>query len=101
MLNFLNNNQNKKDHPNENFAREVMELFTMGRGYYTEEGVKEAARAFTGWGGSLNGGFIFRQGQHDDGQKTVLVKTGGFDGDEVLNLLPEQKQSAVLFYRKL
>ena len=50
MLNFLNNQQNRKDHPNENFAREVMELFTLGRGNYTENDVKEAARAFTGWG---------------------------------------------------
>src|SRR4029079_2864944 len=50
MLNFLNNNQNRKGHPNENFAREVMELFTLGRGNYTEEDIKEAARAFTGWG---------------------------------------------------
>ena len=50
MLNFLNNKQNRKDHPNENFAREVMELFTLGRGNYTENDVKEAARAFTGWG---------------------------------------------------
>ena len=49
MLNFLNNQQNRKDHPNENFAREVMELFTLGRGNYTEHDIKEAARAFTGW----------------------------------------------------
>ena len=101
MINFLNNNQNKKDHPNENFAREVMELFTMGRGNYTEEDVKEAARAFTGWGASLNGEFIFRQGQHDDGQKTLLGKTGRFDGDDVLNLLLEQKQTAFYITRKL
>jgi len=83
MLNFLNNNQNKKDHPNENFAREVMELFTMGRGHYSEEDVKQAARAFTGWGASIGGEFIFRRGQHDDGQKTVLGRTGRFDGDDV------------------
>jgi uncharacterized protein (DUF1800 family) len=101
MLNFLNNNQNKKDHPNENFAREVMELFTMGRGHYTEEDVREAARAFTGWGASLNGEFIFRRGQHDDGQKTVLGKTGRFDGDDVLNLLLEQKQTAYYLTGKL
>lgn len=55
MINFLNNNQNKKGHPNENFAREVMELFTMGRGNYTENDIKEAARAFTGWGANLSG----------------------------------------------
>lgn len=101
MLNFLNNNQNKKDHPNENFAREVMELFTMGRGHYTEEDVKESARAFTGWGAGLNGEFIFRRGQHDDRQKTVLGKTGRFDGDDVLNLLLEQRQTAIYITRKL
>lgn len=101
MINFLNNNQNRKDHPNENFAREVMELFTMGRGHYTEEDVKEAARAFTGWGAGINGEFVFRRGQHDDGQKTFLGKTGRFDGDDVLNLLLEQKQTAVNITRKL
>src|ERR1051326_7969490 len=61
MLNFLNNNQNRKDHPNENFAREVMELFTMGRANYTEQDVKEAARAFTGWGANAKGEFVFRK----------------------------------------
>ncbi len=61
MLNFLNNQQNRKDHPNENFAREVMELFTLGRGNYTENDIKEAARAFTGWGSNLKGEFHFPQ----------------------------------------
>ncbi|HTI07625.1 MAG TPA: DUF1800 domain-containing protein, partial [Puia sp.] len=101
MINFLNNNQNRKDHPNENFAREVMELFTMGRGHYTEEDVKEGARAFTGWGANLNGEFVFRKGQHDLGQKTFLGKTGRFDGDDVLNLLLEQKQTAYYITRKI
>ena len=63
MLNFLNNQQNKKDHPNENFAREVMELFTLGRGNYTEKDIKESARAFTGWTANFQGEFIFRQNQ--------------------------------------
>jgi len=94
MINFLNNNQNKKDHPNENFAREVMELFTMGRGNYTEQDVKEAARAFTGWGANLRGEFVFRRGQHDDGNKTILGRTGNFDGDDVLDILLDQKQTA-------
>jgi uncharacterized protein (DUF1800 family) len=94
MLNFLNNNQNKKDHPNENFAREVMELFTMGRGNYTEEDIKEAARAFTGWGANGKGEFVFRKFQHDNGNKTVLSKTGNFDGDDVLDILLDQKQTA-------
>lgn len=101
MLNFLNNNQNKKDHPNENFAREVMELFTMGRGNYSEQDVKEAARAFTGWGANLQGEFIFRRFQHDPGEKTLLGKTGNFDGDDVLNILLERKQTAAFISGKI
>jgi uncharacterized protein (DUF1800 family) len=101
MLNFLNNNQNKKDHPNENFAREVMELFTMGRGNYSEHDVKEAARAFTGWGANAKGEFVFRKFQHDGGSKTVLGKTGNFDGDEVLEILLEQKQTAKFISQKV
>jgi len=101
MLNFLNNNQNRKDHPNENFAREVMELFTMGRGNYTEHDVKEAARAFTGWGANAKGEFVFRRFQHDDGSKTVLGKTGNFDGDEVLEILLDQKQTAKFISQKI
>jgi len=101
MLNFLNNNQNRKDHPNENFAREVMELFTMGRGNYSEHDVKEAARAFTGWGANAKGEFVFRRFQHDDGSKTVLGKTGNFDGDEVLEILLDQKQTAIFISQKI
>ncbi len=101
MLNFLNNQQNRKDHPNENFAREVMELFTLGRGHYTENDIKEAARAFTGWTAGLNGEFIFRRMQHDFASKTVLGKTGNFNGDEVLDILLEQKQTAKYLSQKL
>jgi uncharacterized protein (DUF1800 family) len=101
MLAFLNNQQNRKQKPNENFAREVMELFTMGRGNYTEKDIKEAARAFTGWQFKLNGEFIFREQLHDEGTKTVLGKTGNFDGDDVLDILLEQKQTAVYLTRKL
>ncbi|MBS1653425.1 MAG: DUF1800 domain-containing protein [Bacteroidetes bacterium] len=101
MLNFLNNNQNRKDHPNENFAREVMELFTLGRCNYTEHDVKEAARAFTGWGANFKGEFVFRKFQHDAGSKTVLGKTGNFDGDEVLDILLEQKQAAKFITQKI
>ncbi|WP_207512148.1 DUF1800 domain-containing protein [Longitalea luteola] len=101
MLNFLNNNQNRKGHPNENFAREVMELFTMGRGNYTENDVKEAARAFTGWSANLSGEFIFRKNQHDDGHKTVLGRSGNLNGDDVLNILLEQKQTANYIARKI
>lgn len=101
MINFLNNNQNKKDHPNENFAREVMELFTLGRGNYTEMDIKEAARAFTGWGATLSGEFVFRKFQHDAGNKTVLGKSGNLQGDDVLDLLLNQKQTAVYITRKI
>jgi uncharacterized protein (DUF1800 family) len=101
MINFLNNNQNNKNHPNENFAREVMELFTIGRGNYTEDDVKEAARSFTGWGANLQGEFVFRKFQHDNDNKTVLGKTGNFDGDDVLNILLQQKETAHFISKKM
>ena len=101
MLAFLNNQQNKKSHPNENFAREVMELFTMGRGNYTENDVKEAARSFTGWSFNAKGEFVFRQNQHDDGSKTFLGKTGYYDGDDILNMLLEHQQTANYISKKI
>jgi uncharacterized protein (DUF1800 family) len=101
MLNFLNNQQNRKDHPNENFAREVMELFTIGRGNYSESDVKEAARAFTGWTANFQGEFVFRRFQHDFGSKTVLGRSGNFEGEEVLNILLEEKKTAVYITTKL
>ena len=101
MLQFLNNQQNHKEHPNENFAREVMELFTLGRGNYTEQDVKEAARAFTGWGFNQAGEFMFRPFFHDSGSKTFLGKTGNFNGDDILNILLEQKQTAAFITRKI
>jgi len=101
MLQFLNNQQNKKGSPNENFAREVMELFTMGRGNYTENDVKEAARAFTGWGYNLQGDFVFRKFQHDAGSKTIFGKTGNFSGDDVINMLLEKPETAVFITKKV
>lgn len=101
MLSFLNNQQNRKQHPNENFAREVMELFTLGRGHYSEDDIKEAARAFTGWGFDPNGEFVFRERAHDDGQKKFLGKKGNFTGDDILDILLEQKQTAVFITQKL
>ncbi len=101
MINFLNNNQNRKDHPNENFAREVMELFTLGRGNYTENDIKEAARAFTGWGVNVAGEFTFRKFQHDTGTKNVLGRSGNFDGDDVLNILLEEKTTARYIAKKI
>jgi uncharacterized protein (DUF1800 family) len=101
MLQFLNNQQNRKARPNENFAREVMELFTLGRGNYTEKDIKEAARAFTGWEFTPQGSFNFRKATHDDGEKTVFGKTGNFDGDDILNLLLEKEQTALYITEKI
>lgn len=101
MLSFLNNQQNKKQHPNENFAREVMELFTMGRGNYTEKDVKEGARAYTGWGFNLSGEFVFRPFAHDTGEKIFLGKTGNFDGDDIIDIILEQKATAHFITQKI
>ncbi len=102
MLLFLNNRQNKKDHPNENFAREVMELFTLGRDNgYTETDIKEAARAFTGWNFNKEGTFVFRQQHHDYGIKTILGNTGNLTGEDVINILLKEKQTARYIVQKI
>jgi uncharacterized protein (DUF1800 family) len=101
MLQFLNNQQNRKNSPNENFAREVMELFTLGRGHYTENDVKEAARAFTGWGFNLQGQYQFKPFQHDAGEKTVLGKRGNLTGEDVIDILLDQKQTAHFICTKI
>ncbi|HEU5124672.1 MAG TPA: DUF1800 domain-containing protein [Verrucomicrobiae bacterium] len=102
MLVWLDQAQSRKQHPNENFAREAMELFTLGEGHYTEKDVTEAARAMTGW--SLNRekqSFIHRPGAHDTGVKTVLGKTGNFTGEDVLEIIVAQPQAAVFITGKL
>jgi uncharacterized protein (DUF1800 family) len=101
MIQFLNNNQNKKTHPNENFARELMELFTIGRGHYSETDVKESARAFTGWGATLQGDFYYRPRQHDEGIKTFFGKTGNLSGEDILEILLSQKHTAIFITRKI
>ncbi|MEJ7588469.1 MAG: DUF1800 domain-containing protein [Ferruginibacter sp.] len=101
ILQFLNNQQNKKQRPNENFARVLMELFTLGRGNYTENDVKEAARAFTGWGFNLQGEFIPRNHLHDNGSKTFLGKSGNFNGDDIIDIILQQKQTAIYITRKI
>lgn len=100
MLSYLDNNSNRKGRPNENYARELMELFTLGIGHYTERDVKEAARAFTGWtfAGSE---FVFRRNQHDDGVKTFLGRTGTWDGGDVIDIIFEQPAAARFLPRKL
>ncbi len=101
MLSFLNNQRNRKQHPNENFAREVMELFTMGRGTYTETDIREAARAYTGWGFNVKGEFVNRPFLHDTGSKTFLGKTGNFDGDDIIDIILEQKATAKFITAKI
>ncbi len=101
MLNFLDNHKNRKDSPNENFAREVMELFTLGIGNYTENDIKNAARAFTGWQFNQQGEFYFNERQHDVGSKTIFGKTGNFTGEDVLRMLLENKQTARFITTKI
>ena len=93
MLYFLDAQYNVKGAANENFAREVMELFTMGVGNYTEKDVREGARAFTGWYFD-NLTFKVNPAKHDDGPKTFLGRTGNFDGVEALNIIFEQPVTA-------
>jgi hypothetical protein len=93
MLYFLDAQYNVKGAANENFAREVMELFTMGVGNYSEKDVREGARAFTGWYfGNL--AFEVNRDKHDDGLKTFLGRTGNFDGTNVVNIIFEQPVTA-------
>jgi uncharacterized protein (DUF1800 family) len=101
MIQFLNNQQNRKGHPNENFAREVMELFTLGRGNYTENDIKESARAFTGWMFDKEGEFIFRERVHDNDSKTFFGQTGNFNGDDILNILLKNPQTANYICKKM
>lgn len=94
MIRYLNNQQNRKQKPNENFARELLELFTIGRGNYTEDDIKEAARAFTGWSSDLAGEYVFRPFQHDFGSKTFFGQTGAFNGEDIIDLILEKKETA-------
>jgi hypothetical protein len=93
MLSFLDAGVNVKGASNENFAREIMELFTMGVGNYTEKDIREAARAFTGWN-FVDTKFVVNKDQHDDGEKTFLGKTGRFDGVDIINIIMEQPVTA-------
>ncbi|WP_435680996.1 DUF1800 domain-containing protein [Nonlabens sp.] len=94
MLRYLNNNKNVKESPNENFARELMELFTLGIGNYTEQDIQEGARAFTGWSYNRNSEFIIKEHKHDAGIKTFLGKTGNWNGDDIIDIILEQKVCA-------
>jgi hypothetical protein len=100
MLVWLDSNSNLKGKPNENFARELMELFSLGVGHYTEKDIREAARAFTGW--HTDGkGFLFNPWDHDDGPKTFMGRTGAWDGADVVRMVLEQPAAARFLVRKL
>jgi uncharacterized protein (DUF1800 family) len=106
MLVYLDGANSRKEAPNENFAREVMELFTLGEasqgGGYTEQDIKEAARAFTGWGLERDTMALqFRPAVHDSGNKTILGKTGPFTGEQALDILLEQPQTSRYLVGKL
>lgn len=100
MLEYLNNNENKKAHPNENYARELMELFTLGIGNYTEQDIKESARAFTGWS-FLGETYVFNPFDHDNGTKTFLGHTGNWDGADIVRIIFEQPACARYFAMRL
>jgi hypothetical protein len=93
MLSFLDAGVNVKGASNENFAREIMELFTMGVGHYTEKDIREAARAFTGWN-FQDMQFVVNKDQHDETQKVFLGKTGNFDGVDIIDIIMQQPATA-------
>lgn len=100
MLVWLDGNSNRRGQANENFAREVMELFALGIGNYTEHDVQEAARAFTGWG-TQGRSFVFRESQHDPGEKVILGRRGSFGGEQALDLILEHPACARHVARRL
>jgi len=100
MLVWLDADSNRRGTPNENLARELLELFTLGIGNYTEHDVKEAARALTGWT-VADGKFRSGPERHDDGEKELLGRSGRFSGDELLKLLVDQPATARRIARRL
>jgi uncharacterized protein (DUF1800 family) len=100
MMVWLDTRDSKKGNPNENYARELMELFSLGIGNYTEKDVREAARAFTGWELRANQPF-FNEDQHDKGEKTILGQTGTFKGEDIVRICLEQKSAPGFLVAKL
>jgi len=100
MLSFLDAGVNLKGAPNENFAREIMELFTMGEGNYSETDIREAARAFTGWN-YVNLDFVINEDQHDNEIKNFLGHSGNFNGVEIIDLIMEQPVTAEYIASKI
>ncbi|MHB8574796.1 MAG: DUF1800 family protein, partial [Dehalococcoidia bacterium] len=83
-----------KQHPNENFARELMELFSLGIGHYTETDVRESARAFTGYQLTQDRRFVFNKNNHDATSKTFLGQTGAYAGDDIIDIILQQRPAA-------
>jgi len=102
MLEYLDNKQSRKRNPNENLARELLELFVIGEGNYSEKTVKEVARALTGY--SSNGlrqdEFRFNHWDHDNGWKIIFDRKGHFDGDDVIDILLNQSETSEFITRK-
>jgi uncharacterized protein (DUF1800 family) len=102
MLLYLDGYVSTKDEPNENFARELLELFTIGIGNYSENDMREAARAFTGWGiDDRSGKFVFRATDHDNGVKTFQGKRGNFKGEDIINILLQHPRTAERIAEKM
>jgi uncharacterized protein (DUF1800 family) len=101
MLIYLDSRTNRKASPNENYSRELMELFTLGIGQYTEDDVREAARSFTGWQIKGKTEFLFNERQHDFEDKTFLGETGPWDGDDIVDVIMRQPATAEYVVRRL
>jgi len=100
MIRYLDLQDSKKNAPNENFARELFELFTLGEGNYTEQDIKQSARAFTGYG-LRDGRFYFDARQHDTASKTIFGRTGAYSGDDVIDLAFQQPAAAAFVPREM
>jgi uncharacterized protein (DUF1800 family) len=101
MMVWLDTSLSKKEMPNENYARELMELFSLGIGHYTEKDIREAARAFTGWEIVTGGQAVFHADQHDDGVKTVLSQSGKWKGEDIVRICLEQESAPRFIVGKL
>jgi hypothetical protein len=111
MLFWLDNNENRNGEPNENYGRELLELFSLGVGNYSEQDIKDASRAFTGWTfeqppplyphGFYPAEFIFREDDHDNGEKTFLGVTGNLNGDDIIDIIVKSPASARFICRHL
>lgn len=100
MVAYLDLQQSKPEAPNENFARELFELFTLGEGHYTENDIKQTARAFTGYR-QRQGEFVFVKRQHDNGKKTIFGHTGRYAGDDVIGLVFKQKAAGTFLPKEM